>query len=85
MDNLRDNNYGFELTDAVLEHIQEYEEDQDTESLEILDKILDLCDHTDLKMLEDYDSIYDIIDKYINYLNDSDLLLEDIVRNKVGC
>ena len=39
MEDLRDNNYGFELPEAVIEHIEECEEDNDEERLETLDMI----------------------------------------------
>ena len=78
MENLRDNNYGYELPDAVIEHIEECEESSDEKRLEILDKILDICDYTDLYMLDDYDAIEYIIDEYVPYLNN----LESLVTSK---
>ena len=72
MEDLRDNNYGFELPEAVWEHIEECEEDE--ERLETLDMILDLCNHTDLKMLSDYSAIEDILNDYINLQNDTGAL-----------
>lgn len=51
MENFRDNNYGYPLPSAVIELI---EEDEDEEKMECLGKILDQCDHTDLRILRDY-------------------------------
>ena len=82
MEDLRDNNYGFELPEAVLEHIEECEEDEDEERLETLDMILDLCDHTDLKMLSDYSAIENMLNEYINLQNDTGALLEFILERK---
>ena len=82
MEDLRDNNYGYKLPEAVLEHIEECEEDEDEERLEILDMILDLCDYTDLKMLNDYSAIEDMLNDYINLQNDTGALLEFILERK---
>ena len=87
MEDLRDNNYGYTLPAAVLQLIQEFEEDEDEEQLECLDKILDECDHTDLKLLSDYEKLSQIIDDYFERLNESeDVLLTRLVdRARYGC
>jgi len=80
MENLRDNNYGYELPFAILEIIEECEEDEDEEKLEILDKILDLCDHTDLEILSQENTIDNLISKYEELRDDEDVLLSMLVK-----
>jgi len=41
MENFRDNNYGYTLPSAVIELIEEFEEGEDEEKMECLDKIFD--------------------------------------------
>ena len=80
MENLRDNNYGYELPGTIFELIEEYEEDQDEEKIEALDKILDMCDHTDLEMLSNFNSIDELLNTYERLRDDSDALLEYLLN-----
>lgn len=80
MENLRDNNYGYELPFSILEIIEECEEDENEEKLEILDKILDLCDHTDLELLSQEDTIDNLIIKYEDFRDNEDALLSMLVK-----
>ena len=82
MENLRDNNYGYELPEAIIEHIEEYEESEYEERLQALDMILDLCDHTDLDMLSDFDAVEDILEDYCNFQDDRGALLAFILEHK---
>ncbi len=79
MENFRENNYGYPLPAAVIRLIEEFEEDEDAESMECLGKILDQCDHTDLKLLRDYEKLSQLIEDYIEMLNDPDILLTKFV------
>jgi len=79
MEDLRDNNYGYELPDTILELIEEFEEDQDEEKLEALDKLLDMCDHTDLKMLSEQDTVDELLDTHERLRDDSNALLEHLL------
>jgi len=79
MENLRENNYGYELPPAIIELIEEFEDGEDEESLEILDQILDLCDHTDLNMLSQFDIIDNLMSTYDELRSDENALLEMLV------
>jgi len=80
VEDLRDNNYGYELPSSIITIIEECEEDEDEERGSILNKILDLCDHTDLEMLSDYDTVDLLISNYENFSSDEDALLKALVR-----
>ncbi len=82
MENLRDNNYGYKLPEAIIEHIKEYEEGEDQERLQALDMILDLCDYIDLNMLSDFSAAEDILEDYFNFLDDRGALLAFILEHK---
>jgi hypothetical protein len=79
MENFRDNNYGYPLPAAVIELIEEFEEDEDEEKMECLGKILDQCDHTDLNILRDYEKLSQIIEDYFEMLYEPDILLSKLV------
>jgi hypothetical protein len=79
MENFRENNYGYPLPAAVIELIEEFEEDNDEEKMECLGKILEQCDHTDLKILRDYEKLSQIIENYFEILNEPYILLTKLV------
>lgn len=76
MENFRDNNYGYPLPAAVIELIEEFE---DEEKMECLGKILDQCDHTDLNILRDYEKLSQIVEDYFEMLYEPDILLTKLV------
>lgn len=85
MNNLRENNYGYTLPAAVVRLIEEFEEDEDEERLECLDKILDSCDSSDVKLLRNYENLSDIIEGYFRMLNDPQQLLNKLIEDaKIG-
>ena len=79
MENLRENNYGYELPPAILGLIEDFEEGEEEENLEILNQILDLCDHTDLNMLSQFDIIDNLMSTYDELRSDENALLEMLV------
>lgn len=79
MENFRDNNYGYPLPSAVIELIEEFEEDEDEEKMECLGKILDQCVNTDLRILRDYEKLSQIIEDYFEMLYEPDILLTKLV------
>ena len=44
--------------------------------------ILDLCDHTGLNMLSDFDALEDILEDYFNFQDDRGALLAFILEHK---
>jgi len=44
--------------------------------------ILDLCDHTDLDMLSDFDVVEDILEDYFTFQDDRGALLAFILEHK---
>lgn len=81
MDNLRDNNYGYTLPAAVVRLIEEFEEEEDEERLECLDKILDSCDSTDVKLLRNYENLSGIIEGYFRMLDNPEELLNKLIED----
>ena len=81
MDNLRDNNYGYTLPAAVIRLIEEFEEEEDKERLECLDKILDSCDSTDVKLLRNYENLSGIIEGYFRMLDNPEELLNKLIED----
>lgn len=47
--------------------------------MECLGKILDQCDHTDLRILRDYEKLSQIVEDYFEMLYEPDILLTKLV------
>ena len=59
---------------------EEFQEDEDEERMECLGKILDECDHTDLKILRDYEKLSQLIEDYFEMLYDPNILLTKMIE-----